>query len=100
MTDLTDLTPHPVWQANVTILPKAGVNDPAGESIRGGLEQLGYGGVHSVRAGKFISLEIVAASEAEARSEAERMCEQLLANPVIESYDVTIVSATSPVEVR
>ena len=90
---MSDITPSPVWTANVTILPRAGVNDPAGESIRGGLEQLGYGGVMSVRSGKFITVEIAAITEADAQTEAERMCEQLLANPVIESYQVAIVPA-------
>jgi phosphoribosylformylglycinamidine synthase PurS subunit len=97
---VSDSTSNAVWLANVTILPKVGVNDPAGESIRGGLEQLGYGGIKSVRAGKLISLEIAAASEADAQAEAERMCDQLLANPVIESYQVAVVPAATTAEVR
>ena len=97
---MTDTTPQPIWQANVTILPRVGVNDPAGESIRGGLDQLGYDGVVSVRSGKFITVEIVALTEKDAQTEAERMCDQLLANPVIESYHVSVVPAAVSSEGR
>ncbi len=78
------------WQVQVTILPKPGVNDPAGDSIRGGLEQLGYHGISAVRAGKVITLNLRAETAEEARTEVERMCDQLLANPVIETYQVMV----------
>jgi phosphoribosylformylglycinamidine synthase len=78
------------WRVAVTVLPKAGVNDPAGESIRHGLEQLGYDGVDTVRAGKVITLVVQAESEDLARATVERMGEQLLANPVIETFSVDV----------
>ena len=84
------------WQVQVTVLPKPGVNDPAGDSIRGGLEQLGYHGVSSVRAGKVITLAIEAETEDGARTTVERMCDQLLANPVIETYLVSVEPAATP----
>ena len=83
------------WQVQVTVLPKPGVNDPAGDSIRGGLEQLGYHGVSSVRAGKVITLNMAAETADEARATVERMCEQLLANPVIETYLVVVEAAAT-----
>ena len=92
---MTDAMNGPQWRAQATVLPKPGVNDPAGDSIRGGLEQLGYGGVSGVRAGKVITLMISAASEEEARGTVERMCDQLLANPVIETYEVTVSPAAA-----
>lgn len=88
------------WQVQVTILPKPGVNDPAGDSIRGGLEQLGYDGVSSVRAGKVITLNIEAETADDARTEVERMCDQLLANPVIETYEVGVEPSPVPQEAR
>ena len=83
------------WQIQVTVLPKPGVNDPAGDSIRGGLEQLGYHGVTGVRAGKVITLSVEAETADDARATVARMCDQLLANPVIETYVVVVEPATS-----
>jgi phosphoribosylformylglycinamidine synthase len=81
------------WVADVTVMPKQGVNDPEGEAILGGLHQLGYAGVTRVRAGRLLSLTLMAQSEAEARHLAEAMCRQLLANPVIESYQIDLIPA-------
>ena len=69
---------------------KAGVNDPQGLSIRGGLHALGFAEVSSVRAGKLIVLELEAEDEAQAAVRLRGMCEQLLANPVIEQYSFAI----------
>ncbi len=80
----------PRWRVAVTVLPKAGVNDPAGDSIRHGLEQLGYDGVESVRAGKVITLVVAAESDEAARESVRRMGDQLLANPVIETFTVDV----------
>jgi len=78
-----------VWNAKAIIMPKPGVNDPQGEAIRGGLESLQFGGIREVRAGKQIAIMLEATSREEAIAEVERMCGQLLANPVIEVYSVT-----------
>lgn len=88
-----------LWKAKATIMPKPGVNDPQGEAIRGGLESLQFTGVREVRAGKQIVITLEAESSAEAIAEVERMCDQLLANPVIEVYSVTAEIAT-PAEVQ
>jgi phosphoribosylformylglycinamidine synthase subunit PurS len=81
------------WQAEVIVLPKAGVNDPEGEAILGGLHALGYAGVDEVRAGRVLRLRLSAMDEEQARASVTRMCDQLLANPVIESYQVSITPA-------
>jgi phosphoribosylformylglycinamidine synthase len=88
-----------LWNAKAIVMLKPGVNDPQGEAIRGGLDSLQFTGVREVRAGKQIAITLEAASRDEAIATAERMCEQLLANPVIEVYSVT-VEAVSPAEVQ
>ena len=65
---------------------KRTVNDPQGLTIKGGLQSLGFAGVESVRAGKYMEVWLEAGDQAEAESEVESMCEKLLANPVIEDY--------------
>ena len=78
------------WLAEVIVVPKAGVNDPQGEAIRGGLESLGYPMVRGVRAGKVIRVEVAADSADAADNLVREMADRLLANPVIESYAVTV----------
>lgn len=77
------------WTVKAIIMPKAGVNDPQGEAIKGGLQSLEFEGVRDVRAGKQIAVTLDAASREAAVAAVERMCDQLLANPVIEAYSVT-----------
>ena len=71
------------------VRPKAGILDPQGEAVGGSLRQLGFG-VDAARVGRVIDLELDAATVREARAEVERMCERLLANPLIESYEVAL----------
>ncbi len=78
------------WLADVVVTPKPGVNDPEGETIRGGLRSLGFD-VDEVRAGRFIRLAVAASDVTEAERSVTSMCEQLLANPVIQTYSITIV---------
>jgi phosphoribosylformylglycinamidine synthase len=80
-----------IWNVDVEVMPKAGVNDPEGEAILGGLKMLGYSGVSRVRAGRLIRLEVAADDESAARSAAAKMADQLLANPVIEVFEVNVV---------
>lgn len=87
---MTIHTGQPRWCASVTVLPKTGVNDPEGEAILGGLHQLGYADVSRVRAGRIFHVFIEAADEAGALAQANRMADQLLANPVIEQFSVEI----------
>lgn len=72
------------------IMPKTGVNDPQGESVLSGLQLLGFEGTSRVRVGKVIKFQVKAESEASARESATDMCEKLLANPVIEEFELAI----------
>jgi len=74
----------------VRITPREGILDPEGETIARALDSLGYGGVTSVRAGRLVRIEVDSESEADARSTVEKMCGELIANPVIEQYEVVI----------
>jgi len=73
-------------QVDVTHLP--GIADPQGATVERALPALGYTNVSSVHIGKSIRLVIDADNEAAARAQVEEMCERLLANPVIEAYDI------------
>jgi phosphoribosylformylglycinamidine synthase len=75
-----------MYQARVYITLKPTINDPVGLTIRGGLHDLGFAGVESVRSGKYMEVSLDAGSEQDAESELRGMCEKLLANPVIEEY--------------
>lgn len=77
-------------KAKVHVRLKDGVLDPQGAAIGRALGQLGFDGVDSVRQGKLIELELRTSDRAAATAEVEAMCAQLLANPVIEDYSVTI----------
>jgi phosphoribosylformylglycinamidine synthase subunit PurS len=74
-------------RATVTVRPKDGILDPQGEAVRTALDHLGFP-VEEARIGRVIDLTFE--SRDEARAELERMCEQLLANPLIESYEIRV----------
>ena len=76
-------------RATVLVRPKPGILDPQGEAVESSLRQLGFP-VGDARIGRVVDLELDAADEASARAEVERMCEQLLANPLIESYEIEL----------
>jgi len=76
-------------RATVLVRPKDGILDPQGEAVERSLRQLGFT-VGDARVGKVIDLEVEASSASEARAQVERMCERLLANPLIESYDIEL----------
>lgn len=78
-------------KARVHIMLKTGVLDPQGEAVRHALGSLGFEGVNSVRQGKVIEIELSEADPDAARAEVNRMCEALLANTVIERYDVELI---------
>jgi phosphoribosylformylglycinamidine synthase PurS subunit len=75
-------------KATVLVRPKEGILDPQGEAVKGSLRKLGFS-VGQVRVGRVIDVE-VEASAAEARTEVERMCSELLTNPLIESYEIRL----------
>lgn len=78
-------------KARVTIMLKDGVLDPQGEAIKQALTSLEYNTVNSVRQGKVIDLELNESSEGEAIDSIQEMCEKLLANTVIENYEIKLL---------
>ncbi len=77
-------------KAIVKVMLKEGVLDPQGEAIRHALGTLGFGGVEGVRQGKVIEIELAGEDHGKARAEVEAMCEKLLANTVIERYEIEV----------
>jgi phosphoribosylformylglycinamidine synthase subunit PurS len=77
-------------QVKVFITPRAGILDPQGRAVESALKSLGFSGVGGVKVGKYIVLDIEASSADEARMAVRRMCEQLLANPVIEDFSIEV----------
>ena len=75
-----------MFLARVFVSLKSTISDPQGQTIQGGLHQLGFETVQSVRAGKYLEIMLDGASEAEARREIGEMCDKLLANSLIEDY--------------
>jgi phosphoribosylformylglycinamidine synthase subunit PurS len=71
-------------KARVLVRPKAGILDPQGAAVERALPALGFIGVHDVRVGRLIELEVADASQL------PQMCERLLANPLIEDYEVLL----------
>jgi len=76
-------------RATVLVRPKAGILDPQGQAVEGSLRQLGFA-VEEARVGRVIDLELVASTPGEARAEVEQMCQRLLANPLIESFEIDL----------
>ncbi len=77
-------------KARVHVMLKPGVLDPQGKAIAHALGSLGFAGVGEVRQGKVIDLELAESDPARARETVEAMCRQLLANTVIESYQIEL----------
>ena len=80
-----------MMKARVYVMLKTGVLDPQGEAVRHALGALGFDGVAGVRQGKVIELELTTTDKAAAEEEVEEMCEKLLANTVIESYQIELI---------
>jgi phosphoribosylformylglycinamidine synthase len=77
-------------RATVLVRPKAGILDPQGDAVGSSLRQLGFA-VEEARVGRVVDIELRNGDREQARAELERMCEQLLANPLIESYEIELV---------
>ena len=76
-------------RATVLIRPKNGILDPQGEAVERALEHLGFA-VKGARVGKVVDLDVQGDDEGAARAQVEKMCEQLLANPLVESYEIEL----------
>lgn len=78
------------YKASIHVTLRPSILDPQGKAARGALVHLGYESVEQVRMGKFIEMWINANDESAARVIAEEACEKLLANPVVENFDVSL----------
>jgi len=74
------------YQAQIYVTLRPSVLDPAGTAVQSGLKHMGYDNIGSVRIGKYIEVTLTAVDETVAREQLDRVCDQLLANPVIENY--------------
>ena len=79
-------------RATVLVRPKQGILDPQGEAVGSSLRQLGFP-VAEARIGRVVDLELEGDDPVAVRSQLERMCEQLLANPLIEGYEIELPAA-------
>ncbi|HEV3461039.1 MAG TPA: phosphoribosylformylglycinamidine synthase subunit PurS [Candidatus Dormibacteraeota bacterium] len=85
------------YRAEIFVTLKPVVNDPAGLTIRGGLQALGFASVTEVRAGKYLVLTLDEADAGQARTRLDEMARQLLANAVIEDYRIELQPIGEPV---
>jgi phosphoribosylformylglycinamidine synthase len=76
-------------KAKVKVTLKKGVLDPQ-QAIEGALSHLGFSGVEHVRQGKYFEIDVAETDKAKALSEVKAMCEKLIANTVIENYDIEL----------
>lgn len=76
------------FRVAVEIVPRRGLLDPQGKAVSDALHTLGFSTVSDVRVGRYLVLDTDAADADAARAEVQRMCEQLLANPVTEDFHI------------
>ena len=81
---------HQGMKARIHITLKNGVLDPQGKATEHALSGLGFGGINDVRQGKYIELDLAESDPAKARASVEAMCAKLLANTVIENYEIDL----------
>ena len=78
------------YQAEINVMPLKALLDPQGKAVTGSMKNIGLPEIQNVRIGKHISLEIEASSKETAQKKAEDACKKLLANPIMEFYEVTL----------
>ena len=76
-------------KARVLIRPKAGILDPQGEAVRRALPALGFAGVADVHIGRLVELDV------EDPEQLQPMCEKLLANPLVEDYEIQLLDSAA-----
>jgi phosphoribosylformylglycinamidine synthase subunit PurS len=77
-------------KAKIKVTLKNGVLDPQGKAIEGALGSLGFAGVNGVRQGKFFEIDLAETDKAKAEVAIKQMCEKLIANTVIENYEIEL----------
>ena len=73
--------------AQINIMPQKALLDPQGKAVTGSMKNIGLPGINNVRIGKHITLEVEAATEADAKQQVDDACKKLLANLIMETYD-------------
>lgn len=81
-----------IYHVQIRIMPLKDLLDPQGKAVLSGLNSLNLSGVQDVRVGKHITLDVEAASEEEAKKTADEACKKLLANPVMEFYEIEMIN--------
>ena len=84
-----------IFSAEVKVMPLKELLDPQGKAVSDGLKNLGLKNINDVRIGKHINLQIEAATKQEASAIAEEAAKKLLANPVMEEYEISVNQLTS-----
>jgi phosphoribosylformylglycinamidine synthase PurS subunit len=87
------------YQAQIYVTLRPSVLDPAGTAVKSGLSHMGYHNVEQIRIGKYVELTIAADTEDAARQQLDQICDQLLANPVIENYRFDLQKLSTPLNV-
>ena len=77
-------------RARIRVTLKPGILDPQGKAIEGALGSLGFDGVEQVRQGKYFEIDLAETDKAKARRQVTAMCDRLIANTVIENYDIEL----------
>jgi phosphoribosylformylglycinamidine synthase len=88
------------YQAQIYVTLRPSVLDPAGTAVQAGLKHMGYDGVTSVRIGKYVEVTLMAEDAADASQQIDQMCDQLLANPVIENYRFDLEEVATPMTIH
>jgi phosphoribosylformylglycinamidine synthase subunit PurS len=78
-------------KAKIKVTLKNGVLDPQGKAIEGALGSLGFGGINGVRQGKYFEIDVSETDKSKAEATIKQMCEKLIANTVIENYEIEIL---------
>lgn len=81
-----------IYNVQIKVMPLKDLLDPQGKAVMGGLKNLGITNVSDVRVGKHITLAIDAATEDEAKQVAQDACQKLLANPVMEFFEIEMIN--------
>jgi phosphoribosylformylglycinamidine synthase len=79
------------FRLSIHIVPRRGILDPQGKAVADALHSLSFAQVGDVRVGRYLVVDLQAASEGDARAVAKAMCEKLLANPVTEDFEIAAV---------
>jgi len=80
-----------LYNAKVYVTLRPSVLDPAGKAVRSGLGHMGYDNISKIRIGKYIEVDLTAEDEASAQQQLDKICDQLLANPVIKDYRIEVL---------